>query len=99
MGLPQDNPDGYRRGSPIWHAEGLRGDLLLVHGTGDDNVHVQNTEALINALVAANKQFTLMEYPNRTHGIFGGNTSRHLRRLLTDYILEHLGGAHTREVS
>jgi len=98
-GLPQDNAEGYDEGSPLTYAKNLDGDLLVVHGTGDDNVHVQNTEALINALVAANKQFTLMEYPNRTHGIFGGNTSRHLRRLLTDYILEHLGGAHTREVS
>ena len=65
-------------------------DLLLVHGTGDDNVHYQNSEALVNALVGANKQFTFMSYPNRNHGILGGNTSVHLRTLLTDYLVQHL---------
>lgn len=65
--------------------------LLLVHGTGDDNVHYQNTEALINALVAANKAFTLMSYPNRTHSISEGpNTTRHLYELLTRYLRENL---------
>ena len=92
MGLPQENADGYRRGSPITFAANLRGDLLLVHGSGDDNVHYQNSEALINALVAANKPFTMMEYPNRTHCICEGrNTSRHLFALLTRYLNEHLG--------
>ena len=65
----------------------------MVHGTGDDNVHYQNTEALQNALVKANKQYTMMSYPNRNHGIFGGNTTRHLRTLLTEYIHEHLPAA------
>ncbi len=89
-GLPQDNRAGYDRGSPLTYVDKMQGNLLLVHGTGDDNVHHQNTEALIDALVAANKQFSLMTYPNRTHGIFGGNTRRHLFDLLTRYILEHL---------
>ncbi len=76
----------------------MSGNLLVVHGGGDDNVHYQNTEALVNSLVAANKQFRFMEYPNRTHGIFGGGASLHLRGLLTEYILEHLADAE-RDVS
>jgi len=91
MGLPQQNAEDYKRGSPITFADKLQGNLLLVHGTGDDNVHYQNTEAVINALVAANKPFTLMSYPNRTHGISEGpNTTRHLFELLTRYLHEHL---------
>lgn len=89
-GLPQENASGYDRGSPLSYADRLRGKLLVVHGTGDDNVHYQNTEALQNALVKANRQYTMMSYPNRNHGIFGGNTTRHLRTLLTEYIQEHL---------
>jgi dipeptidyl-peptidase-4 len=89
-GLPQDNAAGYDRGSPLTYAGNLRGNLLIVHGTGDDNVHYQNTEAMVNALVAANRPFQLMTYPNRTHGIFGGNTTRHLYELLTRYVLEKL---------
>src|SRR4030095_10486665 len=79
MGLPRQNGEEYKQGSPITFADKLQGNLLLVHGTGDDNVHFQNSEALINALVAANKPFTMMAYPNRSHGISEGrNTSRHL---------------------
>ncbi len=89
-GLPQENAAGYEKGSPLTYASQLTGNLLVVHGTGDDNVHYQNTEALQNALVKANKQYTMMSYPNRNHGIFGGNTTRHLRTLLTDYIHENL---------
>jgi dipeptidyl-peptidase-4 len=66
-----------------------------VHGSGDDNVHFQNSEALINELVRANKQFSFMEYPNRNHGIFGGNTTVHLRTLLTNYLVDHLAPAST----
>jgi dipeptidyl-peptidase-4 len=91
MGLPQDNPDGFKDGSPITFAHQLQGNLLLVHGTGDDNVHYQNSEALINTLVRANKPFTMMAYPNRSHGIFEGRgTTRHLYELLTRYLRENL---------
>jgi dipeptidyl-peptidase 4 len=87
MGLPEGNPDGYRLGSPLTFADSLRGNLLLVHGTGDDNVHYQGSERLINALVRADKQFTMMAYPNRSHGIFEGEgTTRHLFGLLTNYL-------------
>ena len=91
MGTPEENPDGYRKGSPITFADGLKGNLLLVHGTGDDNVHFQNSQALINKMIELNKKFTMMAYPNRSHGIYEGkNTSLHLRELLTDYLMEHL---------
>jgi dipeptidyl-peptidase-4 len=87
MGLPQDNPEGYRRGSAINFASRLKGQLLLVHGTGDDNVHFQGSQMLINKLVQNGKQFTFMEYPNRTHAINEGEgTSIHLFTLLADYL-------------
>jgi dipeptidyl-peptidase-4 len=91
VGLPQTDSAAYYDASPINFAEGLRGDLLVVHGSGDDNVHYQGTEQLINRLVAANKPFQMMEYPNRTHGIYEGrNTRTHLYNLLTRYLEEHL---------
>jgi dipeptidyl-peptidase 4 len=91
MGLPQDNADGYREGSPINFAEGLRGNLLLVHGSGDDNVHFQGSERLISRLVALGKPFDFMEYPNRSHAIEEGEgTSLHIHSLLARYLLEHL---------
>ena len=91
MGLPQENEEGYRLGSPITHAQGLKGNLLVVHGSGDDNVHYQGTEALINELVAYKKRFTMMAYPNRTHSISEGkNTTLHLYTLLTRYLNENL---------
>jgi dipeptidyl-peptidase-4 len=91
MGLPEGNAEGYKQGSPITFAANLKGNLLLVHGTGDDNVHYQGTERLINALIKANKQFTMMAYPNRSHGIYeGANTTRHLFELLTEYLMSHL---------
>jgi len=89
-GLPRDNAAGYDRGSPLTYAANLRGNLLIVHGTGDDNVHYQNTETMVNALVAANRPFQLMTYPNRNHGISGGSTTRHLYELLTRFVLEKL---------
>lgn len=89
-GLPRENREGYDKGSPLSYAAGLQGSLLLVHGTGDDNVHFQNTEALVNALIAAGKQFDLMIYPDRNHSISGGNTSLHLYGLMTRYLDEHL---------
>jgi dipeptidyl-peptidase-4 len=91
MGLPGDNAEGYRDGSPITHAAKLKGNLLLVHGTADDNVHYANTEALVNELIAANKHFTMMAYPNRSHSISeGANTRRHLFGLLTHYLKQNL---------
>jgi dipeptidyl-peptidase-4 len=90
-GLPQDHPDEYKQSSPINFAAQLRGQLLVVHGSGDDNVHYQGTESLINALVAANKPFTMMVYPNRSHGIYEGpGTRSHLFGLLTRFLEEKL---------
>ncbi|MGH7657385.1 MAG: prolyl oligopeptidase family serine peptidase, partial [Gemmatimonadales bacterium] len=88
--LPQSNAAGYDAGSPLSYADSLRGDLLVIHGSGDDNVHFQNTEALLNALIKAGKQFQFMEYPNRTHGISGGNTQEHLYNLMNRFLDEHL---------
>lgn len=91
MGLPGDDPDAYLQGSAINFAHQLQGNLLVVHGTGDDNCHYQGTEALINELVRLNKPFTMMAYPNRSHSIGEGpNTTRHLRDLLIRYLTEHL---------
>jgi dipeptidyl-peptidase-4 len=91
MGLPQENEAAYREGSPLFFADRLRGNLLLVHGSGDDNVHFQGSERLINALVAANRPFTLMVYPNRSHCICeGGGTTLHVYSLLTRYLEEHV---------
>jgi len=90
MGLPQEDSAGYANGSPVSFAQNLKGNLLIVHGSGDDNVHYQNTEALVNKLVSLDKPFRMMVYPNRTHGIFeGNNTSLHLYSLLTRYLYEH----------
>src|ERR1043166_6805944 len=90
-GLPQDHPEEWKQSSPVTFAGQLKGSLLVVHGTGDDNVHYQGTEALINALVAANKQFSMMAYPNRSHGIYEGpGTTKHLYGLLTRYLTEKL---------
>jgi len=91
MGLPQDNAEGYKNGSPMSFAEGLKGKLLLVHGSGDDNVHFQGSERLVNRLVALGKPFEFMDYPNRTHSINEGEgTSLHLHSLLARYLMEHL---------
>ena len=91
MGLPNDNKADFIRASPLTYVQNLQGHLLLVHGTGDDNVHYQNTEMLINALIKAGKQFDMMAYPNRTHAISEGEgTSIHLRNLLTRFLKTHL---------
>lgn len=87
---PQKNAAGYDENSPINHVDKLEGNLLLVHGTGDDNVHFQNTVDLVNALISAGKQFETFYYPNRNHGIYGGNTSHHLYTMLTDFLKENL---------
>lgn len=87
MGLPSDNVEGYRDGSPITHARNLKGNLLIVHGTGDDNCHYAGTETLINELIQHNKQFSMFSYPNRSHSISeGSNTTRHLFSLLTAFL-------------
>jgi len=90
MGLPQENPEDYKQSSPITFAGNLKGNLLIVHGTGDDNVHYQNAEMLINELIRKNKQFTMMSYPNRSHSINEGrNTTVHLYTLLTNYLMKN----------
>ena len=91
-GLPQDNPEGYDKGSPLSYVSGLKGELFLVHGSGDDNVHWQNSEALVNAMVQANKPFAMMQYPDRTHSISGGMTSQHLYHAMTRFLDERLAG-------
>jgi dipeptidyl-peptidase-4 len=91
MGLPQVDPKAFEEGSPISQAKNLEGNLLIIHGTADDNVHYQSTELLINELIAQNKQFDFMAYPNRSHGIYEGkNTRRHLYNLLANYLVEHV---------
>ncbi len=91
MGLPKDNEEGFKNGSPITFASGLKGNLLIIHGTGDDNVHFQSFEKLVNELVANRKRFTMMAYPNRSHGIFEGrNTTIHLYELMTGFLRDHL---------
>ncbi len=90
MRTPQENANGYDDNSPINHVEKLDGAYLLVHGSADDNVHVQNTMRMITALVDADKQFELFIYPDKNHGIYGGNTRKHLYTKMTNFILENL---------
>lgn len=90
MRTPQENPNGYDENSPIHFVDQLSGNYLLIHGSGDDNVHYQNTMEMVNALVKANKQFDLFIYPNKNHGIYGGNTRNHLFQLMFDYTLKNL---------
>ncbi|MGN6493125.1 MAG: S9 family peptidase [Agriterribacter sp.] len=90
MGLPQENREDFVKGSPVTHAKNLRGNLLYIHGTGDDNVHYQNAEMLLNELIRYNRQFQFMAYPNRTHSIREGEgTSQHLKTLFTNYLLKN----------
>jgi dipeptidyl-peptidase-4 len=91
MTTPQENPSGYDENSPINHVDKLKGDFLLIHGSGDDNVHVQNTMRMVEALVQADKQFELMIYPDKNHGIYGGNTRLHLYKKMTNFINKTLG--------
>ena len=90
MQTPQENASGYDDNSPINHVEKLKGKYLLIHGTADDNVHVQNTYEMTSALVRANKQFDLFVYPDKNHGIYGKNTRYHLYKKITNFILENL---------
>jgi dipeptidyl-peptidase 4 len=90
MGLPQENREDFVKGSPITYARNLQGNLLYIHGTGDDNVHYQNAEMLLNELIKYNKQFQFMPYPNRTHSISEGEgTSEHLATLYTSYLRKY----------
>lgn len=90
MRTPAENEKGYDDNSPINHVAKLKGNYLLIHGSGDDNVHYQNTMEMINALVRENKQFDLFIYPNKNHGIYGGNTRNHLFQMMYDYTLKNL---------
>ena len=91
MGLPDDNELGYTNGSPITFADRLEGNLLIIHGTGDDNVHYQSFERLVNELIKHNKKFTMMSYPNRSHSLSEGeNTQRHLYELMLSYLKANL---------
>jgi len=90
MGLPQENKEDFIKGSPITYAKNLQGNLLYIHGTGDDNVHYKNAEELINELVKYNRQFEFMSYPNRSHGLSEGEgTFMHLSTMYTNYLREH----------
>ena len=90
MGLPQENLADFVKGSPITHVKGLKGNLLYIHGTGDDNVHYSNAEVLINELVKFNKNFQFMSYPNRSHGIYEGEgTRKHLSGLYTQFLKQY----------
>lgn len=91
MTTPQENASGYDENSPINHVDKLKGDFLLIHGTGDDNVHVQNTMRMVEALIQADKQFEWMIYPDKNHGIYGGNTRLHLYKKMTNFIDQTLG--------
>jgi len=90
MGLPQENMEDFIEGSPITYAKNLKGNLLYIHGTGDDNVHYQNAELLVSELIKHNKQFQFMPYPNRSHGLREGEgTFEHLSTLFTNYLKLH----------
>lgn len=90
MRTPQENAEGYDRNSPINYVSNIKGKYFLIHGSADDNVHYQNTMEMITALVNANKQFDLFIYPNKNHGIYGGNTRNHLFQMLFDYTMKNL---------
>jgi dipeptidyl-peptidase-4 len=90
MQTPQDNASGYDDNSPINHVSKMKGSYLLVHGSADDNVHYQNTMRMVESLVQANKQFELFIYPDKNHGIYGGNTRLHLYTKMTKFIEDNL---------
>lgn len=90
MDTPQNNPSGYDDNSPLSHVYKLKGKYLLIHGSADDNVHVQNTMRMVEALIQANKQFEWMIYPDKNHGIYGGNTRLHLYNKMTNFLNDNL---------
>jgi len=91
MGLLEENLLGYNAADVLTYVDGLKSPLLLVHGTGDDNVHPQNTMMLVDKLINAGKQFDLMLYPNKNHGLPGVASQRHLYTMLTNFLRRHLG--------
>ena len=90
MRTPQENPEGYDLNSPLNYADQLKGNFLIIHGSGDDNVHVQNTMRMVDALIQADKQFDWMIYPDKNHSISGGNTQKHLYTKMTNFIFKNL---------
>jgi dipeptidyl-peptidase-4 len=90
MGTPADNPEGYEQSAPLTHAKELKGNLLLVHGTADDNVHWQNTVTMVGELIKEGRQFETAFYPGGMHGIGGGKIRAQLYTKLTNFILEKL---------
>jgi dipeptidyl-peptidase-4 len=90
MRTPQENQSGYEDNSPIKHIKNIKGKYLLIHGTADDNVHFQNAMELTNALINANIQFEQFSYPNKNHGIYGGNTRNHLYQMIYNFISKNL---------
>ena len=91
MGLPDDNKEGYKEGSPVTHAGKLQGNLMIMHGTADDNVHYQNFELLVNELIKNNKLFNMMSYPMRDHGISQReNTTLQMRRTMEAFWKKNL---------
>ena len=90
MRTPKENADGYDANSPVNFVQLMKGKFLLIHGAADDNVHYQNSMELINAMVKADKQFDLFIYPNKNHGIYGGNTRNHLFKMILDFVEENL---------
>jgi dipeptidyl-peptidase-4 len=91
MRTPKENPEGYRTCAPITYADGLRGDLLIIVGTGETNTHVEITEGLVDRLIELGKRFDYFAYPNRDHGLHEGHgTEVHLRILIIRYLIEHL---------
>ena len=90
MGIPQENPEGYEKSSVLESADALSGKLLLIHGTIDDNVHLQNTIQFVERLQKKGKSFEMMLYPKSRHGVTGASQKNHLYRLMTRFILENL---------
>ena len=90
MRTPQENKKGYFENDPIFYADSLKGNYLLIHGTADDNVHFHNSVELVEVLIQKDKQFETMYYPNKNHSIYGGNTRYHLYTLMTNFIKENL---------
>ena len=90
MRTPQENPKGYDDNSPVNMVDKLKGNFLLIHGTADDNVHLQNSTMMLDAMIKTNKDYDSEFYPNKNHGIGGGNTRLHLYRRMTNFILQNL---------